>query len=173
MGWDQRAAGTLETLSVEVLIGNLIEVKFPQDCVLLSFLFLPLFLPKSCGLQGLSQASGPMPTPVLRARLLSSPQIATRKAYGQALAKLGRAHDRIIALDGDTKNSTFSEIFRKEHPDRFIECYIAEQNMVGARGGQVGASARHRAEVLLLLWAAVLAMPGVCWRPAQGDHRSS
>lgn len=64
--------------------------------------------------------------------LRSSPQIATRKAYGQALAKLGHASDRIVALDGDTKNSTFSEIFKKEHPDRFIECYIAEQNMVGA-----------------------------------------
>lgn len=67
----------------------------------------------------------------------STPQIATRKAYGQALAKLGHASDRIIALDGDTKNSTFSEIFKKEHPDRFIECYIAEQNMVGARCEQV------------------------------------
>lgn len=77
-----------------------------------------------------------MPTTVLRAFLLSSPQIATRKAYGQALAKLGHASDRIIALDGDTKNSTFSEIFKKEHPDRFIECYIAEQNMVGARLGR-------------------------------------
>lgn len=74
--------------------------------------------------------------------MLSSPQIATRKAYGQALAKLGRAHDRIIALDGDTKNSTFSDIFRKEHPERFIECYIAEQNMVGA-GGAGGHRASH------------------------------
>lgn len=63
-------------------------------------------------------------------------KIATRKAYGQALAKLGRVNDRIIALDGDTKNSTFSEIFKKEHPDRFIECYIAEQNMVGAGVGR-------------------------------------
>ncbi|XP_048953623.1 transketolase isoform X2 [Canis lupus baileyi] len=68
-------------------------------------------------------------------------KIATRKAYGQALAKLGRAHDRIIALDGDTKNSTFSEIFRKEHPDRFIECYIAEQNMVSVA---VGCATRNR-----------------------------
>lgn len=63
-------------------------------------------------------------------------KIATRKAYGQALAKLGHGSDRIIALDGDTKNSTFSEIFKKEHPDRFIECYIAEQNMVGAGSGR-------------------------------------
>lgn len=57
-------------------------------------------------------------------------QWATRKAYGVALAKLGHANDRVIALDGDTKNSTFSELFKKEHPNRYIECYIAEQNMV-------------------------------------------
>lgn len=36
----------------------------------------------------------------------------------------------MIALDGDTKNSTFSELFKKDHPSRYIECYIAEQNMV-------------------------------------------
>ena len=84
--------------------------------------------------QGLSRAPGLMPPKVLSLPTLSSPQIATRKAYGQALAKLGHASDRIIALDGDTKNSTFSELFKKEHPDRFIECYIAEQNMVGRAG---------------------------------------
>lgn len=75
-----------------------------------------------------------MPPKVLSLPTLFSPQIATRKAYGQALAKLGHASDCIIALDGDTKNSTFSELFKKEHPDRFIECYIAEQNMVGRAG---------------------------------------
>lgn len=57
-------------------------------------------------------------------------QIATRKAYGMALAKLGRYNERVVALDGDTKNSTFSELFKNEHPDRYVECYIAEQNMV-------------------------------------------
>lgn len=97
-------------------------------------LYFYLFLPGgSCG-QGLSRAPGHMPPKVLSLPTLSSPQIATRKAYGQALAKLGHASDRIIALDGDTKNSTFSELFKKEHPDRFIECYIAEQNMVGRAG---------------------------------------
>lgn len=89
--------------------------------------------------QGLSRAPGLMPPKVLSLPTLSSPQIATRKAYGQALAKLGHASDRIIALDGDTKNSTFSELFKKEHPDRFIECYIAEQNMVGRTRWGVGA----------------------------------
>ena len=57
-------------------------------------------------------------------------QVATRKAYGMALAKLGRYNQHVIALDGDTKNSTFAELFKNEHPDRYVECYIAEQNMV-------------------------------------------
>lgn len=57
-------------------------------------------------------------------------QVATRKAYGMALAKLGRYNDRMVVLDGDTKNSTFSELFKNEHPNRYMECYIAEQNMV-------------------------------------------
>ena len=61
-------------------------------------------------------------------------QVATRKACGLALAKLGHANDRVIVLDGDTKNSTFSEIFKKEYPERFIECFIAEQNMVRVLG---------------------------------------
>ncbi|XP_028906993.1 transketolase [Ornithorhynchus anatinus] len=68
-------------------------------------------------------------------------KVATRKAYGVALAKLGHASDRVIALDGDTKNSTFSELFKKEHPNRFIECYIAEQNMVSIA---VGCATRDR-----------------------------
>ncbi|XP_068109748.1 transketolase isoform X2 [Hyperolius riggenbachi] len=68
-------------------------------------------------------------------------KFATRKAYGVALAKLGHANDRVIALDGDTKNSTFSELFKKEHPDRYIECYIAEQNMVSVA---VGSTTRDR-----------------------------
>ncbi|KAG7251711.1 hypothetical protein CRUP_011537 [Coryphaenoides rupestris] len=57
-------------------------------------------------------------------------KVATRKAYGMALAKLGRYNQHVIVLDGDTKNSTFAELFKNEHPDRYVECYIAEQNMV-------------------------------------------
>lgn len=56
--------------------------------------------------------------------------MSTRKAYGVALKKMGDASTRVVAMDGDTKNSTFSDIFKKAHPDRFIECFIAEQNMV-------------------------------------------
>ena len=56
--------------------------------------------------------------------------MSTRKAYGMALAKLGRYNERVVALDGDTKNFTCSEIFKNEHPNRYVECYIAQQNMV-------------------------------------------
>jgi len=61
--------------------------------------------------------------------------VATRQAYGAALAKLGAANPAVVALDGDTKNSTYSNKFLAEYPDRFVECFIAEQNMVGAAVG--------------------------------------
>lgn len=61
--------------------------------------------------------------------------MSTRKAYGMALAKLGRYNERVVALDGDTKNLTYAEIFKNEHPNRYVECYIAQQNMVRGRGG--------------------------------------
>lgn len=62
-------------------------------------------------------------------------QIATREVYGQVLAELGNDNHLIYALDGDTKNSTYSQEFKKAHPERFIECFIAEQNMVGVALG--------------------------------------
>ena len=61
--------------------------------------------------------------------------VATRQAYGAALAKLGKANPAVVALDGDTKNSTYSNKFLADYPDRFVECFIAEQNMVGAAVG--------------------------------------
>lgn len=67
--------------------------------------------------------------PKIIKQMISS-QISTRKAYGMALAKLGRYNERVVALDGDTNNLTFSEIFKNEHPNRYVECYIAQQNMV-------------------------------------------
>lgn len=80
-------------------------------------------------------------------------KIATRRAYGLALAKLGHANSRVIALDGDTKNSTFSEIFKKEHPDRYIECFIAEQNMVSVA---MGCATRNRTVAFASTFAAFL-----------------
>lgn len=62
-------------------------------------------------------------------------KVATRQAYGNALARLGAVHPLIVALDGDVKNSTYAQKFAAEFPERFTECYIAEQNMVGAAIG--------------------------------------
>lgn len=67
--------------------------------------------------------------------------VATRLAYGTALAKIGASNDRVIALDGDTKNSTYSEKLKIAFPERYIECFIAEQNLVGV---SIGAACRDR-----------------------------
>ena len=62
-------------------------------------------------------------------------EVATRRAFGDALAALGKDDPRIVVLDGDVKNSTFTEEFLKLYPDRFFECFIAEQNMIGTAMG--------------------------------------
>jgi transketolase len=61
--------------------------------------------------------------------------VATREAFGNALLRIGDVDERVVAMDGDTKNSTYSERFAKKFPDRFTECYIAEQCMVGVATG--------------------------------------
>jgi transketolase len=61
--------------------------------------------------------------------------VATREAYGTALRKLGAVNPKIVAVDGDVKNSTFAEVFGNAYPERFFQGYIAEQNMVGVAVG--------------------------------------
>ncbi len=61
--------------------------------------------------------------------------IATREAYGAALVRIGGANPAIVAMDGDTKNSTYAEKFAKQFPNRFTECFIAEQNLVAVAMG--------------------------------------
>ena len=61
--------------------------------------------------------------------------VATREAFGEALARLGTVNPFVVALDADVKNSTFTDKFGKQHPDRFFENFIAEQNMIGAAVG--------------------------------------
>jgi transketolase len=62
-------------------------------------------------------------------------EVATREAYGTALAALAKTAPQVVALDGDVKNSTFADKFKEVAPERFAEAYIAEQNMVGAALG--------------------------------------
>src|SRR5580698_1468191 len=72
-------------------------------------------------------------------------QIATREAYGYALKRLGAVNPHIVAISGDVKNSTFSEIFGDAFPDHFYQGYIAEQNLVSAG---VGLAARGKVPFL-------------------------
>ncbi|MGW2640489.1 transketolase [Streptomyces sp. NPDC001348] len=62
-------------------------------------------------------------------------KVATRNAFGEALAALGTARGEVVALDGEVGDSTRTEQFAKEHPDRFFECYIAEQQLVASAVG--------------------------------------
>jgi transketolase len=62
-------------------------------------------------------------------------EVATRRAYGDALKALGDGRGDVVALDGEVSNSTYAEIFRDAHPDRYFEMYIAEQQMVAAAVG--------------------------------------
>jgi len=61
--------------------------------------------------------------------------VPTRKAYGNALARIFPQFPHLVSLDGEVSNSTYAEIFKEAYPDRFFEMYIAEQNMVGAALG--------------------------------------
>jgi transketolase len=76
-------------------------------------------------------APKPLPPPAYKA----GDQVATREAYGTAIAKLAEADVRVVALDADVKNSTFSDKFEKVAPDRFYQNFIAEQVMVGSAMG--------------------------------------
>ncbi len=62
-------------------------------------------------------------------------QVATRQAYGEALAALGSIRGDVVALDGEVSNSTHSELFREAHEDRYFEMFIAEQQLVAAAIG--------------------------------------
>jgi transketolase len=92
------------------------------------------------------------PLPTLRDALrrlgqentLEKGKLATRKAYGIALQTLGHSDPRVVALDGDVRNSTFSEDFYKDPAlkERFFECRIAEQHMISCAGGLVAGGKR-------------------------------
>ncbi|XP_033746751.1 transketolase-like protein 2 isoform X2 [Pecten maximus] len=106
----------------------------------------------------------PTPTTVPEVNIsnitLSSPpvyeknaKVATRHAYGTALVKLGKSNDRVVAMDGDTKNSTFAIDFKNAFPNRFIECFIAEQNLVGVG---IGCGCRNRTVPFISTFACFL-----------------
>ncbi len=89
-------------------------------------------LPKAAEAQGRPPEPRPAGPPPYRP---GDKEVATRKAFGDALAAVGCANPEVVVLDGDVKNSTYTEEFEKACPDRFFQCYIAEQNMVGTGTG--------------------------------------
>ncbi|MHC4607084.1 MAG: transketolase, partial [Planctomycetota bacterium] len=80
-------------------------------------------------------AEAPLPRFKIRTGYKPGDTIATRMAFGLGLAKLGAQSPAVVSTDGDTKNSTYSDRFKEAFPERFIDAYIAEQNMVGAALG--------------------------------------
>ena len=62
-------------------------------------------------------------------------EVATREAYGHAITALGAMRGDVVALDGEVSNSTHSEMFREAHPERYLEQYIAEQQMIASAVG--------------------------------------
>ena len=81
---------------------------------------------------GIRDGSGPAAKPPYE---VGGKAVATRKAFGDALAAIGKEDRRIVVLDGDVKNSTHTEEFQKVAGDRFFQGYIAEQNMIGVAMG--------------------------------------
>jgi len=79
----------------------------------------------------LSQLENPRVSgiPLGLSHLVSS--ISTREAYGYAMADLAKQNPSVIVLDAETSNSTYAEFVKKETPEQFVECFIAEQNMIG------------------------------------------
>src|SRR5438270_5374134 len=69
------------------------------------------------------------------------PGMATREAFGKALVELGRENNQVVVCDADLSKSTYTNLFAKEFPDRFIECGIAEANMV-AIGSDLASSGK-------------------------------
>ena len=76
--------------------------------------------------------AGPASHPPYR---VGGPVVATRNAYGAALAKLAETDSRIVGVDGDVGNSTFTTDIMQTDPSRLFQCYIAEQNLVGVAMG--------------------------------------
>jgi len=115
---------------------------------------------KSSGPHGLKPSAPKTTAPevdISNVRLSEAPgykmgdKVATRAAYGTALAKMAQDNPRVVAMDGDTKNSTFSNAMLTVDPKRYVECFIAEQNLVGVG---MGAACRDRAVVFCSTFAA-------------------
>jgi len=125
-GWHGRPLkkGEEADKAIRELEGQLVTLPAPVDSTTL--------IARPAGSEPVSTSSRPsLPPPDYKI----GDSVATREAYGSALVRLGRADDRIVAIDADVENSTYSEKFSKVFPDRSYEMFIAEQAMLGVAMG--------------------------------------
>ena len=83
-------------------------------------------------------------------------KIATRASYGAALVELGKEHEDLVVLDADLAAATQTGMFKKEFPERHIDCGIAECNMMGIAAGLATTGKVPFASTLQCLLQAVL-----------------
>lgn len=76
-------------------------------------------------------AQSPLPIILQEPRYKKGELLATRKAYGQAITALAGVCNQAVSLDAEVKNSTFAQLFEEKYPERFFQCFVAEQNMIG------------------------------------------
>jgi transketolase len=124
-GWHGRAFKKGEELDRAIAELEAQFVPVPADVNLAEQIAKPASRPRTAA------SAKPIAPPAYK----KGEQVATREAFGTALAKLGEADPRVVALDADVKNSTFSDRFEKAAPDRFYQNFIAEQVMIGSAMG--------------------------------------
>jgi transketolase len=90
---------------------------------------------------GATRAPSPGRTDVRLPSWSQGELVATRRAYGEALRAVGAAEPRVVAMDGEVGNSTYSHLFRDAFPERYFEMFVAEQQMIAAA---IGLQARGR-----------------------------
>jgi transketolase len=131
-GWHGRPLkkGEETDTAIRELEGQLVTLPGPLDSTTL--------IARPAGTEPVSTSSRPsLPPPEYKI----GDSVATREAYGTALVRLGRADDRIVAIDADVENSTYSEKFSKVFPERSYEMFIAEQAMLGVAMGMASRGA--------------------------------
>ncbi|GAB4519122.1 MAG: transketolase [Phycisphaerales bacterium] len=126
---------------LETVLGELAEKRTELTSALVSSDSFTIQPPQQAPARPAPAADLPSFSEAMKARdmqtILQGGRLATRKAYGVALQTIGHANPDVVALDADVSNSTFAEYFAKDHAlsERFIECRIAEQNMISVAAG--------------------------------------
>lgn len=108
-----------------------LETKFPAAAHYTGHIDIPHKPPRSENAIDVYATHSKLDDPVYQ----KGQKIATRKAFGEALRDLGAIDESIVVLDAEVKNSTYTEYFERLFPSRFIECFVAEQNMIGIAVG--------------------------------------